>query len=72
MYTEQGVELDPNKRAATLTRMQQIVHERAMFAPLWQLGFLNGYGPRIKESGFGLIAAHAYSAPYEDITLVDK
>ena len=72
MYAEQGVELDAKKRSTTLTRMQQIVHERAMFAPLWQLGFLNGYGPRIKESGLGLIAAHAYSAPYEDITLVDK
>jgi peptide/nickel transport system substrate-binding protein len=52
--------------------MQQVVHERAMFAPLWQLGFLNGVGPRVKESGLGLIAAHPYSAPYEDVTLADK
>jgi peptide/nickel transport system substrate-binding protein len=72
MYAEQAVELDAPKRTATLTRMQQIVHERAMFAPLWQLGFLNGYGPRVKESGLGLIAAHAYSAPYEDVMLADK
>jgi peptide/nickel transport system substrate-binding protein len=72
MFAEQADELDHAKRAATLTRMQQIVHERAMFAPLWQLGFLNGVGARVKESGLGLIAAHPYSAPYEDVTLADK
>ena len=40
-----------------------------MYAPIWQLAFLNGVGPRVAESGFGLIAGFAYSAPYEDITL---
>jgi len=29
-------------------------------------------GPRVRESGLGLIAGHAYSAPYEDITLKGK
>ena len=43
-----------------------------MFAPLWQLAFLNGVGPRVKESGFGLIANFPYSAPYEDVSLVEK
>src|SRR5262249_11452342 len=72
MYAEQATELDHKKRTATLTKMQEFVHERAMFAPLWQLGFLNGVGPRVKESGLGLIAAHPYSAPYEDVTLAEK
>jgi peptide/nickel transport system substrate-binding protein len=48
------------------------MHERAMFAPLWQLAFLNGVGPRVKEPGFGLIANYPYSAPYEDVSLTDK
>ena len=30
-----------------LHRMQQLVHERTVYAPLWQLGFLNGQGPRV-------------------------
>ena len=30
---------------------------------------LNGYGPRVAESGLGLITNHAYSAPYEDLRL---
>ena len=40
-----------------------------MFAPIWQLAFINGVGPRVAESGLGLIAGHAYSAPYEDVKL---
>ena len=34
--------------------------------------FLNGVGPRVQESGLGLISGHAYSAPYEDVTLKAK
>ena len=49
--------------------MQQIVHERTMYAPIWQLAFINGHGPRVGKSGFGLIPGFAYTAPYEDITL---
>jgi peptide/nickel transport system substrate-binding protein len=46
-----------------------MMHERAMFAPLMEPAFLNGYGPRVAESGLGLISVHAYSAPYEDVKL---
>jgi peptide/nickel transport system substrate-binding protein len=52
--------------------MQQIVHERTIYAPVWQLGFLNGVGPRVAESGFGLIHRFPYTAPYEDVTLKAK
>jgi len=30
---------------------------------------LNGVGKRVGESGLGLIKGHAYSAPYEDVTI---
>jgi len=69
LFREQGAELDRKKREALLHRIQQLVHERVMFIPIWQLAFLNGVGPRVEESGLGLIAGHAYSAPYEDLTL---
>ena len=49
--------------------MQQLVHERTVYAPLWQLAFLNGQGPRVGEAAFGLISGHPYSAPYEDVRL---
>ena len=69
---QQANELDPPKRAAILHRIQQIVHERTIYAPIWQLAFINGHGPRINESGLGLIQGHAYSAPYEDLELRGK
>jgi len=69
LFREQAAELDRAKREAILHRMQQLVHERAMFAPIWELAFLNGVGPRVEESGLGLIAGYAYSAPYEDLKL---
>ena len=69
MFTQQAGELDQKKRGTTLEKMQQVVHERTMFAPIWQLAFINGTGPRVAESGFGLIPGFAYTAPYEDITL---
>src|SRR6266542_3463491 len=69
LFREQAAELDRKKREAILHRMQQLVHERAMFAPIWELAFLNGVGPRVEESGLGLIAGYAYSAPYEDLKL---
>jgi peptide/nickel transport system substrate-binding protein len=69
MFKQQGAELDQKKRAAILEKMQQIVNERTMYAPIWQLAFINGHGPRVGESGFGLIPGFAYTGPYEDITL---
>ena len=72
LFAQQAGELDQAKRAAILDKIQQLVHERAIYAHLWQLGFLNGAGPRVKEAGIDLIPSYPYSAPYEDLTLADK
>jgi len=72
LFDEQASELDRTRRAAALHKIQQLVHERAIFAPLWRQAFVNGVGPRIGESGLGLIPGHGYSSPYEDMTLADK
>jgi len=72
LFQEQASELDRSRREATLDKIQQLMHDKVMFAPIWQLAFLNGVGPRIAESGLGLIPGHAYSAPYEDVTLKAK
>ena len=60
------------KRDAVLQKIQELMHDKAMVAPIWELAFLNGVGPRVAESGLGLIAGHAYSAPYEDLKLAGK
>jgi len=72
LFAKQAIELDPKQRTATLHKIQQMVHEKAIYAPIWQLAFINGVGPRVGESGLGLIARFAYSAPYEDLTLKAK
>jgi len=72
LFDQQAAELDAKKRAAILDKIQQLVSERTIYAHLWQLAFINGAGPRVGESGLGLIAGHAYSAPYEDLTLAAK
>lgn len=69
LYPQQAAELDPKKRAAILEKMQRLVHEKSIYAPIWQLGFLNGSGPRVGHSSFGTIAGFPYTAPFEDITL---
>ena len=72
LYPQQADELNHDKRAALLNKMQQLVHEKAIYAPIWQLGFLNGVGPRVGESAFGLIPGFAYTAPFEDLTIRKK
>jgi peptide/nickel transport system substrate-binding protein len=72
LFQEQATELDRKRREAMLHKMQQLVLEKAMYAPIWELAFLNGVGPRVQESGLGLISGHAYSAPYEDVALKAK
>ena len=69
LYLQQAAELDHKKRGAILDKMQQILAERTIYAPIWQLGFINGVGPRVAQSGFGVIADFAYTAPFEDITI---
>jgi peptide/nickel transport system substrate-binding protein len=72
LFQQQAAELDAKKREAILHKAQQFVQERTIYAHIWQLAFINGAGPRVGESGLGLIAGHAYSAPYEDVTLAGK
>ena len=69
LFREQAAELDRKRREAILNRIQQLVHERTIYAPIWQLGFLNGVGPRVEESSLGAIPGFAYSGPYEDVKL---
>jgi peptide/nickel transport system substrate-binding protein len=69
LFQQQARELDRKRREALLHQIQRVMHERAMFAPIWELAFLNGVGPRVDEAGLGLIEYQPYSAPYEDLRL---
>jgi peptide/nickel transport system substrate-binding protein len=69
LVQEQATELDPRRRAATLERIQQLIHEKAIVAPIYLNAGMNGIGPRVQESGIGAIAGYLWSAPYEDLKL---
>jgi peptide/nickel transport system substrate-binding protein len=72
LFQQQAAEIEQKKREAILHKIQQLVHERAMYAHLWQQSFINGHGPRVAESGLGLIPGFAYSGPMEDVALKAK
>src|SRR5262245_23705973 len=41
LFQQQGVELDHKRRAAVLDKIQQLVYEKSIYAPIWQLAFIN-------------------------------
>ena len=69
---EQATELDRAKREAILHRIQRLIHEKVMYAPLMEPAILAGYGPRVAESAIGLITNMAGSTPYEELRLKGK
>jgi peptide/nickel transport system substrate-binding protein len=69
LFRKQATELDRHKREALLHQIQRLMHDKAMFAPIWELAFINAYGPRVAESGLGLIPLFAYSGPLEEVRL---
>jgi peptide/nickel transport system substrate-binding protein len=69
LFERQARELDRKKREGMLHQIQQIMHERAMYVPVYELAFLWGIGPRVEEACVDHIKGFSYSAPYEDLRL---
>ena len=69
LIQEQTTERDRKRREATLHRIQQLMHERAMFAPIWEIAAIQGHGARVADPTLGLITGFPWSAPYEELRL---
>jgi len=69
LYERQARELDRKKREELLHQIQRILHDRRVFAPVWENGFIRGVGPRVEEPALALVPYFPYSAPYEDVRL---
>ena len=67
LFRDQVGEMDKKRREALLHRIQQLMHERAMFAPIVEPPFLSGVGPRLAD--VPTITGYPYFAPYEDLKL---
>ncbi|MSP02531.1 MAG: ABC transporter substrate-binding protein [Acetobacteraceae bacterium] len=72
LFPSQAREMDRTKRTAILHKMQDLLHERTMYVPIWQLASIVGVGPRVGQSGIGLIKGYPFTGPYEDMTLTSK
>jgi peptide/nickel transport system substrate-binding protein len=68
LFKRQAKELDKKKREALLHQMQRTIHDQAIFAPIYHLGFPTGMGPRVEDILAKGIAGF-YLAPYEDLKL---
>jgi peptide/nickel transport system substrate-binding protein len=69
LFRSQAQERDRKKREAMLHQIQRLMHERVMFAPIFEPATLHGVGPRVEEPAIGLSPQLYFAAPYEDIRL---
>ena len=69
LFVRQSKELDPKKREELVHGIQKIIRDDAMNIPIYDLAFIWGVGPKVDESGAGLIPGYAYSGPAEDLKL---
>jgi peptide/nickel transport system substrate-binding protein len=67
LFRDQAGEMDVKRREGLLHKIQQLMHERAMFAPIVEQAALTGVGPRLAE--VPSITGHAFISPYEDLKL---
>jgi peptide/nickel transport system substrate-binding protein len=69
LYARQARETDRAKREAILHQIQQLLHERVRFGPIWQYIWPSGIGPRVAEPALMLIDPYPWSAPLEEVRL---
>jgi peptide/nickel transport system substrate-binding protein len=69
LYKQQAVETDRKKREALLHQIQQLLHERVRFGPIYEYIWPSGIGPRVAEPALMLINPYPWSAPMEEVRL---
>jgi peptide/nickel transport system substrate-binding protein len=69
LFQRQVRELDRKKREELLDQIQKILHERVIYAPIWENAFIRGVGPRVEEPRLALIPSFPYSGPFDEVRL---
>jgi peptide/nickel transport system substrate-binding protein len=69
LFKQQDVETDRTKRQAILYQIQELMHERVMFGPIWLYFWPSGIGSRVEEPAMMLINPYPWAAPLEDVRL---
>jgi len=69
LYRRQATEIDTAKREAMLHEIQQILHQRRRFVPIYDYTWASGIGPRVENPALMLINPYPWSAPLEEVRL---
>jgi peptide/nickel transport system substrate-binding protein len=69
LYKQQARETDRKKREAMLFQIQQMLHERVRFGPIFEYIWPSGIGPRVEQAALMLIDPYPWSAPLEEVKL---
>ena len=69
LYKEQAQETDPSKRQKLLHQIQQLLHERVRFGPIFEYIWPSAVGPRVADPALMLIDPYPWSAPLEEVRL---
>jgi peptide/nickel transport system substrate-binding protein len=69
LYKAQLGETDKAKREEMLHRLQNILHERTRFAPVYDYFWASGIGPRVEDAALMKIDPFPWAAPLEDVKL---
>jgi peptide/nickel transport system substrate-binding protein len=69
LFSEQAQETDRAKREKLLQRIQQILHERVRFGPIFEYIWPSAVGPRVADPALMSIDPYPWSAPLEEVRL---
>jgi peptide/nickel transport system substrate-binding protein len=69
MYKQQARETDKKRREALLHKIQQLLHDRVRFGPIYQYIWPSGIGPRVADPALMMINPYPWSAPLEEVRL---
>ena len=59
----------PESARRCCTQIQQTLHERTRFAPIYDYIWASGVGPRVENPALMLIDPYPWSAPLEEVRL---
>ncbi len=69
LWNEQLNETDAEKREALLHQIQEIIHDRTRFAPIYDYFWASGIGPRVADPALMKINPYPWAAPYQEVRL---
>jgi len=69
LYKQQANETNAKKREAMLHQIQQTLHDRMRFAPIYDYIWASGLGPRVEDAALMKIDPYPWAAPLEELRL---